>query len=101
MEYLGHLIEEKCTTKDWNPVKASRSGPPFSHLFFADDLVLFATADVDNCSTINSVLQEFCFKSGLKVSVNKSRVFFFAECGAGVKGLLVKPPWFQLNFQSW
>lgn len=48
IEYLGHLIEEKCTSKVWKPVKASRSGLAFSHLFFADDLVLFATIDLDN-----------------------------------------------------
>ena len=76
MEYLGHLIDEKCTSKDWNPVKASRSGPALSHLFFADDLVFFAIADVDNCHTIMSVLQAFCLKSGLRVSNTKSRVFF-------------------------
>ena len=40
MDYLGQLIEEKCHMKLWNPVKASQSGPAFSHLFFADDLVL-------------------------------------------------------------
>ena len=56
MEFLGHLIEEKCEAKLWAPVKASRSGPSFSHLFFADDLVLFASADQDNCNTIKAVL---------------------------------------------
>ena len=56
MEYLGHLIEEKCATKVWNPVKTSRNGPSFSHLFFADDLVLFAEADTENCLAINEVL---------------------------------------------
>ena len=64
MEFLGHLIEEKCTTKLWSPVKASRGGPSFSHLFFADDLVLFACADLENCHAINDVLQEFCSRSG-------------------------------------
>ena len=34
MDYLGQLIEEKCHMKLWNPVKASQSGPAFSHLFF-------------------------------------------------------------------
>lgn len=76
IEYLGHLIEEKCAAKVWKPVKALRSGPTYSHMFFVDDLVLFATPDLDNCSTINSVVQEFCSKSGLKVSDSKSRVFF-------------------------
>ena len=32
MDYLGQLIQEKCATKAWSPVKASRSGPAFSHL---------------------------------------------------------------------
>ena len=31
MEFLGHLIEEKCEAKFWAPVKASRSGPSFLH----------------------------------------------------------------------
>ena len=34
MDYLGQLIEETCHMKLWNPVKASQSGPAFSHLFF-------------------------------------------------------------------
>ena len=76
MEFLGHLIEEKCVAKLWTPIKASRSGPTFSHLFFANDLVLFASATPENYSIISSVLQEFCNKSGQKVSEAKSRVFF-------------------------
>ena len=76
MEFLGHLIKEKCVTKLWSPVKSSRSGPSFSHLFFADDLVLFASADLENCHAINDALQEFCSCSGQSVSEAKSRVFF-------------------------
>ena len=52
MEYLGYLIEEKCAAKLWSPVKASRSGLAFSHIFFADDLILFAKADHVNCQAI-------------------------------------------------
>ena len=48
----------------------------FSHLFFADDLVLFAEVDTENCLAINEALQEFYAKSGQKVSEAKSRVFF-------------------------
>ncbi|KAK9993617.1 hypothetical protein SO802_023320 [Lithocarpus litseifolius] len=76
MEYLGHLIEEKCAAKIWRPVKASRNGPSFSHLFFADDLVLFAGADSDNCHAINAVLYEFCSRFRQRVSEAKSCVFF-------------------------
>ena len=76
MEFLGHLIQEKCDAKLWSPVKASRSGPSFSYLFLADDLVLFASADPNNCHTIKAVLNEFCLRSGQSVSEAKSRVFF-------------------------
>ena len=64
MEYLGQLIMEKCNAKLWQPIKAFGSGPAFSHLFFADDLVLFARANGTNCSTIRDVLDEFCSISG-------------------------------------
>ena len=42
MDFLGQVIEEKCNAKLWQPVKASQSCPTFSHLFFTDDLLLFA-----------------------------------------------------------
>ena len=58
------------------PVKALREGPAFSHLFFTDDLVLFAKADHVNCSAIQDVLDSFCATSGQTVSNTKSRVYF-------------------------
>ena len=76
MEVLGALIEDKCKEKLWNPVKSSQSGPAFSHLFFADDLMLFAKVDRKNCIAIRDVLDSFCSFSGQKISEEKSRVFF-------------------------
>ena len=67
---------EKCNAKRWQPVKASGNGPAFSHLFFANDLVLFARADGTNFSTIRDVLDEFCSTSGQTISEAKSRVYF-------------------------
>lgn len=61
--------------KLWQPVKASQSGPAFSHLFFADDLVLFAKVDHINCSAIRDVLDDFCSVSSQSIS-EASRVFF-------------------------
>ena len=43
MEFLSTLIHKKCEEGDWTRVKASRNGPGFSHIFFADDLLLFAS----------------------------------------------------------
>ena len=76
IEFLSHLIERKCENKSWTPVKTSRNGLPFSHLFFADDLVLFARANLENCPAIKDVLSEFCTRSGQTMSVAKSWVYF-------------------------
>ena len=62
--------------KTWHPVKASQSGPEFSHLFFADNLILFAKADWVNCAAIRDVLDDFCELSGQSMSEAKSRVYF-------------------------
>ena len=60
----------------WKPLQALRSNIGISHLFFVDDLILFAKVDVDSCEAISEVLDEFCAESGQKVSVEKSKVYF-------------------------
>ena len=60
MEVLRALIKGKCCVKLWNPIKASQGGPDFSHLFFSDDLMLFARADRKNYIAIKEVLNSFC-----------------------------------------
>ncbi|XP_075633967.1 uncharacterized protein LOC142606517 [Castanea sativa] len=67
---------DKCNAKVWQPVKTSQSGLAFSHMFFANVLVLFAKANATNCSTIRDVLYEFCRLSGQTKSEAKSRVYF-------------------------
>ena len=76
MEYLGHLIKKKCMEGVWKPLQASRDNIGISHLFFADDLILFAKVDVDSCEAISEVLEKFYEESGQKVSMEKSRIYF-------------------------
>lgn len=60
----------------WIPVKTSRNGLPFSHLFFVDDLILFAHATLGKFLAIKDVLNDFYIKSGQTVIAAKSYVFF-------------------------
>ena len=76
MDFLGQLIEEKCSKKLWQLVKASQSGSAFSHLLFANDLVFFPKADYVNCFAITDVLDTFCNMTGQLVSESKSKVYF-------------------------
>ena len=75
MEVLGTLIVEKCEESCGTPCRLP-GGVAFSHLFFTDDLILFAKADVKNCMAIRDVLDNFCMLSGQKFSAEKSRMFF-------------------------
>lgn len=68
MDCLGELIESKCAEKLWTLVKSSKIGSSFSHMFFVDDLVLFAKVNQVNCSTIKDVLDEFYKKFGQSVN---------------------------------
>lgn len=60
LEYLGLLIQGQLSLGFWKPVKASQLGPAFSHLFFADDLILFTHATLSNADVINEVFTKFC-----------------------------------------
>ncbi|KAK9983153.1 hypothetical protein SO802_032678 [Lithocarpus litseifolius] len=79
MEFLSTLIHRKCEKGDWTRVKASRSGPGFSHIFFADDLLLFASTSQKNTEAVSEVLEEFCQLTGQKINLAKSKIFFSAN----------------------
>lgn len=91
IDQLGQLIEGKCADKLWKLVKTLRNSPSFSHLFFADDLVLFAKANHACHLAIQEVLDVFCEKSGQTVSEAKSRVYFSPNVNVEMKDF----PWLE------
>ncbi|KAA3481478.1 Retrovirus-related Pol polyprotein LINE-1 [Gossypium australe] len=76
MEWLGHFIHSRKEVSIWDPIRLSRSGPLVSHLFFADDLVIFCKAQIDQARFLESIISLFCEISGHKISVKKSNIFF-------------------------
>ena len=61
---------------EWTPLKASKGNLGFTHLLFADDIILFSKADVRGSEAILEVLDKFCRESGQKISHDKSRIYF-------------------------
>ncbi|KAH9751256.1 putative ribonuclease H protein [Citrus sinensis] len=73
---LSHGIHRAVNTGTWRPIRLSKRGTPITHVFFADDLLLFAEASCTQAAVINDVLNTFCVSSGAKVNKQKSQVFF-------------------------
>ncbi|KAL6206939.1 hypothetical protein ACLB2K_024184 [Fragaria x ananassa] len=60
----SHIISSVVDVGKWKPVRASQSGPKVSHLFFADDLMLFAEASSSQAHVLKGCLDAFCALSG-------------------------------------
>lgn len=45
-------------------------------MFFADDLILFSEASLEQVEVVNNALNLFCMNSGQKINADKTRVFF-------------------------
>ncbi|XP_057418459.1 uncharacterized protein LOC130712657 [Lotus japonicus] len=84
MERLAHSIGDAVSSGAWKPIKLSRNGPPISHLFFADDLLLFGEATVAQMECVMGCLNGFCSASGMKVSIPKTRLMVSKNVGAVV-----------------
>nr|KYP52889.1 Retrovirus-related Pol polyprotein LINE-1 [Cajanus cajan] len=82
---LFHLINVVVKQKLWRPIKLSKKGPELSCLAFADDLILFAEASMDQVEILKSCVDMFCESSGMKVSQEKTRVYFSKNIGHTVK----------------
>ncbi|KAI5352439.1 hypothetical protein L3X38_005330 [Prunus dulcis] len=54
----------------------SRDSPTLSHLFFADDSIMFLKATERNCNVVASILNSYCHASGQVVNFEKSSVYF-------------------------
>ena len=83
MEFLGAHITSMCEVRRWDKVRASRRGPSFSHVFFADDLMLFAKADRKNCEAIIEVLDNFCNLAGQKINLEKLKILLSPNVTGG------------------
>jgi hypothetical protein len=84
METLSQIINKEVNDGNWNHVRFSRTPPPpISHLFFVDDVILFAKATNSQAKIIADILQHFSNCSGLKVNIMKSKVLFSSSTRMG------------------
>ncbi|KAB2616581.1 hypothetical protein D8674_023169 [Pyrus ussuriensis x Pyrus communis] len=83
-EVLSKMIQGAVDQGRLEGVKMGGSGPVISHLFFADDTLLFLRADQKNCRNLRHLIESFCVASGQKVNLMKSSVFFGVNVPMGI-----------------
>ena len=94
---LAWLIQGEVDIGNWSSVKTSRTEPSFTHLFFTNDLVLFAKVTSKNCQAINKVLGDFCKISSQKVNLNKSSIFISPHSNPNQAALLERELGFKIS----
>ncbi|KAL6141300.1 hypothetical protein ACLB2K_059590 [Fragaria x ananassa] len=67
MEKLSHSIQTAVERGHWKPIQSFHSCPHISHLFLADDLILFSEASSTQATVMKEVMNLFCSLSDLGV----------------------------------
>ncbi|XP_070664898.1 uncharacterized protein [Malus domestica] len=83
-EVLSCMIQAAIDDKQLERVRIGVSGPIISHLFFADDTLLFLRAGDNYCRNLLSIIDRYCAASGHKVNLQKSSIYFGANVPKGV-----------------
>ena len=66
-------------------VAICRNGPRVSHLFFADDSILFCHAKEEECQRILDILAIYERGSGQKINCDKTNIFFSSNTPPAMK----------------
>lgn len=75
-ESLNGLIQKAVRRGDIKGFSLCRSGPKISHLFFADDTLLFCRAELREVQEIKNILDRYERASGQKINHENTTIFF-------------------------
>ncbi|CAM8889513.1 unnamed protein product [Rhodiola kirilowii] len=74
-----------CRGKKLKGVKICRGAPEVTHMLFADDIIFFLRATLENAVNLKKILEEYGALSGQKVNHAKSEIFFGKNVGESDK----------------
>ncbi|KAL2249650.1 UNVERIFIED_CONTAM: Retrovirus-related Pol polyprotein from type-2 retrotransposable element R2DM [Sesamum indicum] len=89
MEYFSRLVKRKTTNSHFN-FHPKCEKLKITHLFFADDLMLFSRGDLPSIHVLMECLQEFRDTSGLTVNTSKSSIFTAGIQDEELDGILAR-----------
>ncbi|XP_023871998.2 uncharacterized protein LOC111984613 [Quercus suber] len=75
-EGLSAMFHQAVQRRRLRGIAASRSGPKLSHLFFADDSLIFGQATHEECAEIRRILKVYEDSSGQQLNKQKTSLYF-------------------------
>ncbi|XP_050254815.1 uncharacterized protein LOC126700646 [Quercus robur] len=76
LEGLSSLIKASVASGALEGIAVCRRGPKLSHLFFADDSLIFCKASLAECDTLQQILKVYEQASGQQLNRTKTSLFF-------------------------
>jgi hypothetical protein len=76
---LHALLTRATVSRQLQGLSISRGGPKLTHLFFADDCVLFCRATIMECNTILDILRRYERALVQQINQDKTTLFFSAS----------------------
>lgn len=102
LECLSHWIKNKVEADLWKGVKTLRRSPSISHLFSADNIIIFAQAKGEHVALITKALHLLSKALGQRTNFSKSDVFFSPKIpspGSHSLELSLRHPHFRIYWQ--
>lgn len=87
-DVLSKMIIKARDSNEICGIKLNRHCPQLSHIFFANDALLFLKAEVQNCDNIKAILKDYGIASRQRINFDKSGVFFSSNMCDNDKQLL-------------
>lgn len=85
MERRAYEIQKEVNVGHWKPIHIFRGGIGISHLFFAEDIMLFGEATDHQAKIMMNCLNKFNKASGFKINLSKSLCYCSPNLNTGNK----------------
>lgn len=80
------IIQQEVDHHHLASMKINCNYPVLSHIFFADDALLFLKAELSECQNIKRILDDYDYASGRLINYDKSGAFFSSDlCGTDMQ----------------